>query len=234
MRNVWKSALLDVFLDESTIFTPMGAWLDAHVHQESEWWMKGREWCIFRHTNGEWSQYAHHNFSRLHFSTTPMPVPRPDQCSTRIQVTQITQYLEVTAKVNIVIIQYIVPTPLHSYTSCIGLSLLSLPRHIQRLTCDIPTLPTSLSFDINEPVDLIIATDGSVLFGVGYHGWVLATKYETILLLGGGPDDEIQSLMTSYRSELGGLVAGLAVPGPLFHTGAINILSVQFNELHLC
>jgi hypothetical protein len=41
-------------------------------------------------------------------------------------------------------------------------------------------------------------------------------KTKTILLRGGGTDDEIQSLMTSYRSELGGLVAGLAVLGTLF------------------
>jgi hypothetical protein len=40
---------------------------------------------------------------------------------------------------------------------------------------------------------------------------------------GGGPDDGIQSLMTSYQSELGGLVAGLAVLGTLFLSGAMNI-----------
>jgi hypothetical protein len=56
---------------------------------------------------------------------------------------------------------------------------------------------------------------------VGYHGWVLATKEETIRLRGGGPDDGIQSLMTSYQSELGGLVAGLAVL-------AMNIPLIRF------
>jgi hypothetical protein len=75
---------------------------------------------------------------------------------------------------------------------------------MQRLTGDIPELPTTIPFDFEEPADLIIATYGPVLFGVGYYGWVLATKEETILLRGGGPDDGIQSLMTSYRSELGG------------------------------
>jgi hypothetical protein len=96
------------------------------------------------------------------------------------------------------------PTHIHNYTSGIGISFLALPRHIQRLTGDIPALPTPTPFDFDEPVDLIIATDGSVLFVVGYHGWVLATKEEKLLLRGGGPDDGIQSLMTSYRSELGG------------------------------
>jgi hypothetical protein len=34
--------------------------------------------------------------------------------------------------------------------------------------------------------------------------------------------------MTSYRSELGGLVAGLAVLGALFRSGAMNIRSIRF------
>jgi hypothetical protein len=155
-----------------------------------------------------------------------MPDPLPIQCSHRIQVTQITHYLKVTAKVNTVTSQDTVPTPLHSYTSGIWISFLSLHRHIQRLAGDIPTLPTSLPFYFNEPVELSIATYGSVLSGVRYRGWVLAIKDDTILLCGGGPDDGIQLLMTSYRSELGGLVAGLAVMGTLFRAGTINIQSV--------
>jgi hypothetical protein len=117
---------------------------------------------------------------------------------------------------------------MHNYTSGIGISFLALPRHIQLLTGDIPALPTPAPFDLDQPVDLIIATDGSVLFGVGYHGWVLAPKEETILLRGGGPDHGIQSLMTSYRSELGGLVAGLAVLCTLFRSGTLNIRSIRF------
>jgi hypothetical protein len=119
-------------------------------------------------------------------------------------------------------------THIHNYTSGIGLSFLALPRNIQRLTGDIPALPAQTPFDFDEPADLIIATDGSVLFGVGYHGWVLATKEEKILLRVGEPDDGIQSLMTSYRSELGGLVSGLAFLGTLFRSGNLNILSIRF------
>jgi hypothetical protein len=34
--NICKSARLDVFTDDSTLSTPMGAWCDAPVHQEPE------------------------------------------------------------------------------------------------------------------------------------------------------------------------------------------------------
>jgi hypothetical protein len=67
-------------------------------------------------------------------------------------------------------------THIHNYISGIGLSFLALPRHIQQLTSDIPALPTPTPFDFDEPVDITIATNGSVLFGVVYPGWVLATK----------------------------------------------------------
>jgi hypothetical protein len=139
-----------------------------------------------------------------------------------------THYHEVAAKINIVCRINEGPTHIHNYTSDIGLSFLALPRHIQRLTGDIPALPTPSPFDLDVPVDLIIATDGSVLFGVGYHGWILATKEETILLRGGGTNDGIQSLMTSHRSELGGMVAGLAVLGTILRSDALNIRSIRF------
>jgi hypothetical protein len=73
-----------------------------------------------------------------------------------------------------------------------------------------------------------VATDGSILFGVVYHSWVIATSEEEILLTGGGPDDGDPLLMTSYRSELGGLAAILAVMGTLARLGLINIRSVKF------
>jgi hypothetical protein len=114
-----------------------------------------------------------------------------------------THYHKVAAKVNIVRRLNMGLTHIHSYTSGICLSFLALPRHIQRLKGNTPALPTPIPFDFEELADLIIATDGSVIFGVGYHGWVLSTIEETILLNGGGPDDGIQSLMTSYQSKLG-------------------------------
>jgi hypothetical protein len=69
----------------------------------------------------------------------------------------------------------------------------------------IPELHIPDEMDLTVDQDIIVATDGSVVFGVGYHSWVVATDTEQVLLMGGGPDDGYQFLMTSYRSELGGI-----------------------------
>jgi hypothetical protein len=66
-----------------------------------------------------------------------------------------------------------------------------------------------------------------VLFGVGYHSWLIATKTEQVILRGGGPDDDSPLYMTSYRSELGGICAGLAAIGVLARSGRINLQSVR-------
>jgi hypothetical protein len=90
---------------------------------------------------------------------------------------------------------------------------------------NIPDLDLPADFDCTEPTDLIIATDGSVLFGVGYHSWIIATKTGQVILQGGGPDDVSPLYITSYRSELGGICAGLAAIGVLVRSGRINLQS---------
>jgi hypothetical protein len=75
------------------------------------------------------------------------------------------------------------------YTSNIGCCIKSLPQNIQRLVGDIPTLTTPSGWDHKILVNIIIATDGSVTLGVGYHSWIVETEEEEILLQGGGLDD---------------------------------------------
>jgi hypothetical protein len=118
--------------------------------------------------------------------------------------------------------------PLVPYTINIGCCIKSLPRHIQRLVGNIPTLRTPSGLDPTIPVNIIIATDGSVILGVGYHSWIVETEDEDILLQGGGPDDGDLFLMQSYQSELGGVAAGLAVLGTLSRSGLITIASTTF------
>jgi ribonuclease HI len=112
------------------------------------------------------------------------------------------------------------------YTSSIGECVHALPKHAQILVGNIPDLDLPANFDCTEPTDLIITTDGSVLFGVGYHSCLIVTKTEQFILQGGGPDDNSPTSMTSYRSELGGICAGLVVIGVLARSGRINLRSV--------
>jgi hypothetical protein len=55
-----------------------------------------------------------------------------------------------------------------------------------------------------------------------------ATDKEQVLLTGGGPDDGDQLLMTSYRSEIGGIASRLAVIGTLVRSGKINVKTIEF------
>jgi hypothetical protein len=82
--------------------------------------------------------------------------------------------------------------------------------------------------DDTKEVNFITATDGSILFGVGYQSWLMAMEDEDILLAGGGPDKGPGRYMTSYISELGGIIAGLAVLGTLLRSGRINARSITF------
>jgi ribonuclease HI len=102
-----------------------------------------------------------------------------------------------------------------------------LPRHIQRLVGNIPDLELLNGSEENEEQYLIVATDGSVVFGVGYHSWVVVTDNEKVLLKGGIPYDGDQLLMTLYRSELGGIASGLSVIGTLIRSGKIKVKSVK-------
>jgi hypothetical protein len=92
------------------------------------------------------------------------------------------------------------------YQSEIGDSFHSLPKHVRRLVGNIPKLTLPADLDPTALQDLIVATDGSVLFDVGYYSWVVSTKYEEIIISGGGPDDGAPDQMTSHRSELGDYV----------------------------
>jgi hypothetical protein len=139
-----------------------------------------------------------------------------------------TRFIEITGKCNITRRPTLDRPPSVPYSTKFGCCIKALPRHIQRLVGDIPTLRTPSGWNPTIPVNIIIATDVSVTLGVGYHSWIVATKDEDILLQGGGPDDEDLFLMQSYRSELGSVAAGLTVIGTLSRSGLINIASTTF------
>jgi hypothetical protein len=103
-----------------------------------------------------------------------------------------------------------------------------LPRHVQRIVGNIPPSQLPNKWDATTPVDTIVATYGSVLFSVGYHSWILALENEEIITSGGRPDDRASAYMTSYRSELGGIIAGLAAIDMLHRSGLVCIRHIKF------
>jgi hypothetical protein len=121
------------------------------------------------------------------------------------------RYITITDKTNIIDITPASIAPIVQYQSSLGECFFALPMHVQRLVENIPPHQLPTTWDATKPVDIIVATDGSVLFGVGYHIWILALDNEEIITSGGGPDDGDSAYMASYRSELGGIIAGLAV-----------------------
>jgi hypothetical protein len=51
---------------------------------------------------------------------------------------------------------------------------------------DLPDFQEPAGLDCTKPQDIITATDGYVLFGVGYHSWLVTTITEDIMLAGRG------------------------------------------------
>jgi hypothetical protein len=100
--------------------------------------------------------------------------------------------------------------------------------HVQRLVGNIPPHQLPTTWDVTKPVDIIVATDGSVLFGVGYQSWILALDNEEIITSGGGPDDGASAYMTSYRSDLGGIIAGLEAIGMLHRSRLVCLRHIKF------
>jgi hypothetical protein len=143
-------------------------------------------------------------------------------------VTQRHRYLDISEQTPIRTQHTTQITQLVPYVSAIGEAFQALPKYIHRLVGDIGEFQTPRQWDFTKEVDLIIATDGSVLFGVGYHIWILATETEDILLAGGGTDESPGKYMTSYRSELGGIIARIAVLRRLTRSGLINARSTTF------
>jgi hypothetical protein len=98
------------------------------------------------------------------------------------------------------------PPLLVPYTSNIRNCIKALARHVQLIVGDIPTIRTPIGWDPTTPVNIIIATDGSVTLVMVYHSWVVATEDEEILLQGDRPNDGDLFLIQYYRSELGDVV----------------------------
>jgi hypothetical protein len=220
---------MELFAQDGNMLQPLGAWYVKH-HIKQEWYLDARAQEIRHQTNNKWIRHQAQNIGCLRFVTQGREGAEPlRQALTHVAtVTQSQRYIEISKQTPIHTHHITQITKLVPYVSAIGEVFHALPRHMHSLVGDIGEFQTPRQWDITKEVDLIIATDGSVLFGVGYHSCILATESEDILLAGGGPDDGPSKYITSYRLELGGIIAGLAVIGMLLRSGLINARRIKY------
>jgi hypothetical protein len=169
-----------------------------------------------------------HSRARLRFTTMATACDRPASATNVVEAKPRPRFMEIMEKCKTSQRTIINPPLIVPYTSNIYTCIKALPRHFQRLVGDVPAMRTSAGWYPTTPVDIIIATYGSVTFVVGYHIWVVAIADEDIFLQGGGLDDGDIFLIQSCSSELGGVVADLALLETLGSSILINILSSKF------
>jgi hypothetical protein len=194
------------FTEDEDITHQLGEWYDEGKHQHIEWHLSARGGALYRCKDGKWEQHEAKQRVKLMFENEGATVGGPQGITHKVQATIRSTCIEVERLFPLgkrEMTEENEPAASH-YQSEIGDSFHSLPKHVQRLVGKIPQLTLPVDLDPTEPQDLIIATDGSVLFNVGYHSWVVSTKNEEIIISVGGPDDGATNQMTSYRSELGG------------------------------
>jgi hypothetical protein len=88
------------------------------------------------------------------------------------------------------------------------------PEFYQRMIGECPPVDQNTGHDIATGIELetlVTCSDGSFdpESKTGSHGWVLATTDNVILSEGSGPTDGHPSSLSSYRAELGDLIAVL-------------------------
>jgi hypothetical protein len=204
--KAWKEA--EYLAPDGEIGDPMGEWKSDH-HQIMEWYLDAQSISLYHPIEGVWTRHDAINIDRLRFRPEAHSCDEPNIYTHVVEVNERTQYMEIACKYKIKETLITEKEHVIEYISGIGDSCQTLPRHIQQLVGNISDLELLNGTEETEEQDLIVATDGSVVFGVGYHSWVVATDNEKVLLKGGGPDDGDLLLMKSYRSELGGIVSGL-------------------------
>jgi hypothetical protein len=227
--KVCNKAIEEAFTEEEDITHQLGEWYDEGGHQQTEWHLNARELTLYRCKDGKWERHKAKQRGRLRFENEGAAVGVPQGITHKVKSTIRSSYIEVERLFPLgkrYMTEEDEPAASH-YQSKIGDSFHSLPKHVRRLVGNIPQLILPADLDPTEPQDIIVAADGSALFDVGYHSWVVSTKEEEIIISGEGPDKGAPNQMTLYRSELGRICAGMAVIGTVAISGKINVRSVR-------
>jgi hypothetical protein len=193
--KAWKD-VIEYLAPDNQISPTLGEWNKSH-HQVMEWYVDCISNTLYRHTEGVWLRHHTSNASRMRFRSEGDGCDKPERVTHIVETSERTRYIEVTGLKKICEEGTSECNMTFHYEKGIGNSGRQLPRHVKRLVGDIAALDVPDNWDSNEPRELLVATDGSVVSGIGYHSWVITTMDEQVILSGGGPDDGDPLLMTS-------------------------------------
>jgi hypothetical protein len=163
-----KQAGDEVLSCDSALTQHLGQWYREH-HWQQRWYLNCRERTLWHCERGKWFQHAPITFGRLQYEPVGQETER--HASTQLSHVAVTpiqrRYITITYKTNIIDITPSIIAPIVQYQSSLGECFFALPRHVQGLVGNIPPPQLPNEWDATTPVYIIVATDGSVLFGVG-------------------------------------------------------------------
>jgi hypothetical protein len=185
-------ALQCIASEDGDLFQHLVPWGDTkNSHQNTEWNLDASALTLYRHKEGMWSKRRAVNYGRLRLESTGVSTTEPCHITHKADDTQRRRQIELS---ELHAVHSHDPEGGHNptesiYKSAIGECFHALPKHVRQVVGNIPDIEFPDNLDCTEPTDLIVATDGSVLFSVGYHSSLVSTKDEHILLHGRGTDD---------------------------------------------
>ena len=215
----WRR-LLQYISTRGRLLQELGDWI-APTHQEWQWYFDASQDVVYHcPSTSQWTVYHPIVAARVTRRTTlqyasPQPCDPPSLASLLVLTTVVwhnNDYIQSLHSVTpLVASSHTSPSTLWS-PHIVPPEFSDTPSFYQTLIG--PTPPTA--FQCAEVVDalrggeeLLGCTDGSFVEGNGncYHGWVLASETRRTIVEGSGPGHGCPSLLSSYRAELGGLLA---------------------------
>jgi hypothetical protein len=183
MPTAWKALkeALYYLASDGDIGDPLGEWKSDH-HQITEWYLDAQSRSLYHHIEGVWTRHEAMHIGRLIFWPEAHSCDEPNHYSHVVEVNERTLYMEISGKYKIKETLITETEHMIEYTSGIGDSFQMIPRRIKRLVGNISDIELLNGIEETEEQDIVLATDGSVVFGVGYHSWVVVTDNERVLL----------------------------------------------------
>jgi hypothetical protein len=235
--NLWQQALQHLE-ERGNLIKPLGKWTTP-PHQIWHWFMDPISLVLYKEENNKWfrckpltrpcnKQTCSQSKPLYQLSTiSPSIKPSLDIFPATITNDPITALATATSSSSQLQVQDTKKSPHPSFYE-----LLTTPPFYARILGPISTSLEELADSISDYIiqdNLYLCTDGSYdpHISRGAHGWVIANDSET-LWQGAGPSDGHPKLMSPYRAEFSGSVAGLHILKCLTNAKSLMMGTVIF------